>query len=206
MQVVALALCLVLAAPAAADGWRGGIHLAAGGVVPESSPAGGGGVRVGYQRGRVGFLLELGGFGGFSRDSDSAAGKRVNAAFIGGFTQTVEVDLDARTFASAGFVLGVGTWAHSTQATDADGTVRTESGGVVGDPFLHLLPGLEFHLGWRLGERHHLTMAFGIEVLFAHGHQASATVSADGQMRTATDVRELGLIVWPTFSIGYERK
>ncbi len=206
MKVLALALCIVVAAPAAADGWRGGVHVSAGGVLPEASPAGGGGARLGRQYGRVGFLLELGGFGGFSRDRDTAAGKRVNAIFMGGLTQTVEVDLDPRAFASAGFVLAVGTWAHSSHSTDADGTVRTESGGVVGDPSLHLLPGLDFRLGWRFGERNHLTVAFGVELLFAHGHQSAATVSADGQMRTATDVRELAFVVWPTISIGYERK
>jgi hypothetical protein len=158
------------------------------------------------QRGRVGYLLELGGFGGFSRDASDAAGSRVSAVFAGALTPTVEIDLDERAFASAGFVLGVGTWAHSIHSTDAAGTVRTESGGVVGDPFLHFLPGIDLRLGWRLGGRHHLTIAFGIEMLFAHGHVASATVSTDGAMRMATDVRELGFVVWPTFAIGYELK
>lgn len=206
MNVAALSLCLLLAAPAAADGFRAGVHLAAGGVFPEASPAGGGGVRLGVQRGRVGFLVELGGFGGFSRDADDAAGSRVSAIFLGGLTPTVEIDLDERAFASAGLVLGVGTWAHSIHSTDADGTVRTESGGVVGDPFLHFLPGIDLRVGWRVGARHHLTVGFGIELLFAHGHVASATVSTDGAMRTATDVRAFGFVVWPSFSIGYELK
>jgi hypothetical protein len=206
VKLSALVLCVVLAAPAAADGWRAGIHIAGGGVFPEGAPAGGGGVRIGVQRGRVGFLVELGGFGGFLQDAETAAGSRVSAIFLGGLTPTVEIDLDARAFASAGIVLGVGTWAHSTHSTDAAGTVRTESGGVVGDPFLHFLPGIDLRLGWRFGARHHLTISFGIELLFARGHVATATVSTDGAMRTATDARELGFVVWPTFALGYDFK
>ena len=206
MKLSALSLCMLLAAPAAADGWRFGLHLAGGGVFPEAAPAGGGGVRLGVQRGRVGFLVELGGFGGFSQDANDAAGSRVSAIFAGGLTPTVEIDLDERAFASAGLVLDGGTWAHSTHATDADGTVHTESGGVVGNPFLHFLPGIDLRLGWRLGTRHHLTVGFGIQVLFAHGHVATATVSSDGAMRTATDVRDFGFVVWPSFAIGWDFK
>jgi hypothetical protein len=206
VRISALSLCLLLAAPAAADGWRAGVRIAAGGVVPESSPAGGGGIRLGRQWGRVGYLVELGGFGGFSREGDASTGKRVNAIFLGGLTPTVEVDLDERTFASAGAVFAAGAWSHSSHTTDAAGTVTTESGGVVGDPFLQFLTGVDLRLGWRFGARHHLTMAFGVELLVAHGHQARGMVSADGAMRTATDVRELGFVVWPTFAIGYDFK
>lgn len=206
MKLSALSLCLLLASPAVADGWRVGIHIAGGGAFPEAVPVGGGGIRIGVQRGRVGFLVELGGFGGFARDHRDGADTRVSTIFMGGLTPTVEVDLDARAFASAGLVLGSGTWAHSNQLTDADGTVRAESGGVIGDPFLHLLPGIDLRFGWRFGERDHLSIGFGIMVLFARGHVASATVSADGAMRTATDVRELGFVAWPSISIGWERK
>lgn len=202
----ALALCVLLASPAAADGFRFGVHVAGGGGFPEGVPVGGGGIRLGVQRDRVGFLVEVGGFGGFAQDTGDPAHRHVSAVFMGGLTPMVEVDLDPRTFASAGLVIGAGTWAHSSHAEDAAGTVRTESGGVVGDPFVQLLTGADFRLGWRRGTRHHLTIACGVQLLLARGHSASATVSVDGSMRSATDTREVALMIWPSISIGWDFK
>jgi len=200
------ALCLLLASPAAADGFRIGIHAAGGAGFPEGTPVGGGGLRLGVQRDRVGFLVELGGFGGFAQDTGDPEHRRVSAMFVGNATPTVEVDLDARTFASAGLVLGVGMWTHSFHATDAGGTVRTQSGGTVGSPFLHFLPGLDFRLGWRRGTRHHLVISCGVQLLFGRGHEASAAVSLDGQVRSATDERQVSFMIWPNISIGWDFK
>lgn len=206
MKAAAIALCTLLAAPAAADGFRIGMHVAGGAAFPAGTPVGGGGIRLGVQRDRVGFLVELGGFGGFAQDTGDPAHRRVSAVFMGGITPMVEVDLDARTFASAGLVLGGGTWTRSVHATDEAGTVRTQSGGVVGDPFVHVLSGADFRIGWRRGTRHHLTIACGIQLLFARGHAASATVSLDGAMRSATDTREVAFLIWPSLSIGWDFK
>lgn len=206
MKAIALTICVLSAGPAAADGVRIGMHVAAGGGFPEAIPVGGGGIHLGFQRDRVGFLVELGGFGGFTQDIGDPAQRRVSAVFMGGITPRIEIDLDARAFASAGFVLGGGTWTHSFHTTDEAGTVRTQSGGVVGDPFLHVLTGADFRLGWRTGTRHHLAISCGVQVLFARGHTASATVSADGTMRSAADERDLAFLIWPSISIGWDFK
>jgi hypothetical protein len=204
--VVAGLLC---ATPVAAENrcswrWRAGAQLGAGLLVPVPALAGGVGVRVGLQHRETGLLLELGGLGGFT-DRGTPEDSRVNGLFAAHVTPTIEQDVAPRTFVSAGIVLGAGLWAYSKHSESPSGAVHSESVGIDGDRITAFLPGLDLRAGYRFGcGSHHLVVGIGLKLVFVDGHRATATISAAGDVTTATDRRAISVAATPMVVVGYD--
>ena len=225
MGSLLIALCFLLASPVAAETeqltakdlassrnddslrWRAGLQLDGGILVPAPAPDVGITARVGIQRSRVGFLLELGALGAFASDTSDPADSQVSLLAMGHLTPTVEYDVTNRAFVSGGVMLGAGLRTYSKHSVDASGAVSTESGGSETVNVINFMPGLDVRAGWRFGAgAHHLTVALDLKLIAAAGHQGSASVAADGRVVSASDKSQLVVAATPMLVVGYEFK
>jgi hypothetical protein len=205
-------VCLLLVASSVAsaepgEGWRAGALVEGGGVFPTTTPTVGATARAGLQHDHYGFLAELGFAAGSARRIDDPTDRRTSLVFLFHLTPTVELDVyERRGFVSAGLVLGVGNWTHTTHRMDAAGAVHSQSIGAPATGVLGFLSGLDVRGGWRLGGgAHHLTVAADVRVLAAPGREASHTISSTGEIE-ARDTSHAVFAVIPMVLVGYDFK
>jgi hypothetical protein len=223
MKALLIFLCLITAGTAAAQSepavtegrvspssaepgarFRLGLQLAGGGFFPDGAPASGLAVRVGVQLGRVGLLVEAGGFGGLLRSVDDPAASRVSGLALGHVTPMVEFDLTDRAFVGAGAIFGGGIMFQTKHGIDPLGSVRSESTNMMGEGLMNFAAGADVRGGWRFGSGpHRLALGLDFKLMLADGHVASALISPGGEI-DARDVRQAIWTLTPTVFLAWE--